>query len=157
MLFFLFLLAEVVRFSTQKQWTWNMNILFLAQTLLTGVLSSLPLANLLAYAYKLPETDTHLPPGKGSLGNIHTHVHCRSLNVTCVSPAVSDRSIYYPVYVKPRLVSWHRISVPWNIDGHHSLSIAFISFCPLCSCGICFVVYLGKAIRSKRTLQKIYR
>lgn len=110
-------------------------------------------------AYKLPETDTHLPPGKGLLGNIQTHVHCLSLNVTRVSPAVSDRSIYYPVYVKPGSVSWHGISVPWNIDGHHSLSIAFIPFCPFCSCDICFVVYLGKAMGSlkKKAQRRIYR
>lgn len=128
-----------------------MKMYLLAETLLISVLSSLLPANLLAFAYKLAETDTHLPRGKGPLGNIQTHVHCLSLNVTRVSPAVSDRSIYYPVYVKPASVSWHGISVPWNIDGHHSLSIAFIPFCPFCSCGICFVVYLGKAICSKKS------
>lgn len=69
------------------------------------MLSSLPPANILAYAYKLAETDTHLPPGNGPLGDIQTHVHCLSLNVTRVSLAVSDRSIYCPVYVKPRSVS----------------------------------------------------
>lgn len=73
--------------------------------LLIDVLSSPPPANLLASAYKQPVTGTHLPPGKGPLGNIQAHVHCLSLNVTRVSPAVSDRSIYYPVYVKPGSVS----------------------------------------------------
>lgn len=55
-----------------------------------------------AATYKLTHPDTHLPPGKGLLSNSRTHVHCPSLNVTRISPPVSDRSIYYPVYVKPR-------------------------------------------------------
>lgn len=145
------------------QYAWNMssrktNVIYIfGPRLLIAVLSSPLPANLLASAYKLVKADTHLPPGKGPPGNIQTHVHCLSLNVTRVSAAVSDRSIYYPVYVKPSPVSWHGISRPWNINGHHSHSIAFIPLCPFCSCGICFVVYRGKAAGSKIRPQRIYR
>lgn len=48
-----------------------------------------------------------------------------SLNVTWISLAMCDRSIYYPVYVKPSKVSWRGIASAWNINGHHSLFIAF--------------------------------
>lgn len=66
-----------------------------------------------------------------------------------------DRSIYYPVYVKPSKVSWHRISSGWNINGHHSLFIAFfLSFLVLWHlfCGL-----LRLAYKICYNTQQIYR
>lgn len=69
-----------------------------------------------------------------------------SLNVTWISLAMCDRSIYYPVYVKPSKVSWRGISSAWNINGHHSLFIAFfLSFLVLWHL-FCGVLGAGSAI-----------
>ena len=77
-----------------------------------------------------------------------------SLNVTWISLAMCDRSIYYPVYVKPSKVSWCGISPAWNINGHHSLFIAFfVSF--LVSWHLfCGVLGGGYNIRGGAALQK---
>lgn len=70
---------------------------------------------------------------------ICTRVRCLSPHVTWISLAMGDRSIYYPVYVKPSRVSWHGI---FFILKHQWPSLTFFRrfSCPF-SIPVAFVLW----------------